>query len=113
MEHPEVWPDAAAKQETFKSDVIGAVKEAIAAHRVVVVSLAWNTHNKRAAAALDGAGIPWHYHEIGNYTNRWRDRLAVKIWAQWPTFPQVYVEGRLVGGADETIAAIAAGKLSK
>ena len=34
-------------------------------------------------------------------------RLAIKLWSGWPTFPQVFVRGELIGGEDLTKAAIA------
>jgi len=59
--------------------------------------------------ALDEAGIRYEYLELGNYLGRWRERLAVKLWTGWPTFPQVFVHGTFVGGNDLTRAAIADG----
>ncbi len=112
MNHPEAWPEAAAKQASFHSDTVAEVQAALAAHRVVVVGMGWNPNVARARKALDKAGIAHHYLQYGNYTNQWRHRLAIKLWSRWPTFPQVFVSGALVGGADQTEAAIAAGKLA-
>ena len=40
-----------------------------------------------------------------------KKRLAIKLWSGWPTFPQVFVRGVLIGGNDETRRAIADGSL--
>ncbi|MDB4971522.1 MAG: hypothetical protein JWN44_7211, partial [Myxococcales bacterium] len=38
-------------------------------------------------------------------------RLAIKLWSGWPTFPQVFVRGTLLGGEDATVAALTDGSL--
>ncbi|MEZ4318743.1 MAG: glutaredoxin [Myxococcota bacterium] len=104
-------PEAAEVVARFKAPVVDEVCSLVADHDVVVVGMGWNPHVKRARKALDDAGIPYHYHEIGNYAGLWRERLAIKILTGWPTFPQVFVKGTLVGGADETQAALDSGRL--
>ena len=111
LQSPDLTPEAAAAAASFHTDVVTRVREAIASSPVVVVGMAWNPPVKQARKALDEAGIPYHYVEIGNYTNQWRQRLAIKLWSGWPTFPQVFVRGVLVGGADLTRLAIADGSL--
>ena len=44
--------------------------------------------------------------EIGSYVSKWRERLVIKMWSGWPLFPQVFVQGALIGGCDETQAAL-------
>ena len=112
MTHPAPWPEAAAIQDAFHPTVVNEVKQAVSSNRVVVVGMGWNPNVTRARSALDKAGIKHTYLQYGNYAGQWRQRLAVKLWSQWPTFPQVFVDGGLVGGADQTEAAIAAGKLA-
>lgn len=91
--------------------IVTQVATAIARDPVVVVGMGWNPHVKRARAALDKAEIQHTYLEFGNYSNQWKERLALKMWSGWPTFPQVYVNGVLFGGADQTEKAIADGTL--
>ena len=76
---------------------------------VVVVGLAQNPHVKNVRKALNDAKIAFTYLEYGSYFSEWRKRLAIKMWSGWPTFPQVFVRGALVGGEDLTKAAIADG----
>jgi len=104
--------DAAAKfVGQYHTDVIQRVKTAIDKHPVVVVGMAWNVPVRQARRALDEAGIPYEYVEIGNYLGQWRERLAVKLWTGWPTFPQVFVRGTFVGGTDLVKSALADGSL--
>ncbi|MEL6182391.1 MAG: glutaredoxin [Myxococcota bacterium] len=65
----------------------------------------------RARKALDKAGKRHTYLEYGGYHNKWRLRLAIKMWAGWPTFPMVFIRGQLVGGAEDLERRIASGEL--
>jgi glutaredoxin-related protein len=109
--HPPVHPAAKAAQESYFPEVVAEVAAAVAKEPVVVVGVAWNQPAKKAREALDAAGIRYRYLEYGNYLNGWRMRVALKLWAGWPTFPQVYVKGALIGGARETRALIKSGEL--
>ena len=73
--------------------------------------MAQNPHVKRARRALEAAGVEFHYLEYGSYLTGWRRRLAIKMWSGWPTFPQVFVRGTLIGGANGARAALADGSL--
>lgn len=104
-------PSATAKLATYNRDVVVEVADAVQSHRVVVVGMGWNPHVKRARKALDAAGITYTYLGYGNYLTGWRQRLAIKMWSQWPTFPQTFVNGELIGGADQTQQAVSSGEL--
>lgn len=111
LNSPPVSEAAAADMVQFHADVVERVKAAISAHPVVVVGMAWNLPVRNVRRALEAAGVRYEYLELGNYLGMWRERLAVKIWAGWPTFPQVFVRGTLIGGDDRTRAALADGSL--
>ena len=100
------------KMTSFHSDTIREIEEAIAAHDVVVVGMSQNPHVKNVKKALEAAGVKFHYLEYGSYFSEWKKRLAIKMWSGWPTFPQVYVKGELIGGEDLTKAALERGDLA-
>ena len=106
-------PHVAEKVAGFHADVIAKVQSAVASDAVVVVGRAQNPFVKKARQALTEAEVPFTYLEFGSYLKAWKERLAIKMWSGWPTFPQVYVRGTLIGGSDETRAAIADGSLKK
>ena len=108
---PQHSPAAQAKRAKLHPDVVSEVAQAIASHRVVVVGMGWNPHVKRARKALDGAGVAHTYVGYGHYLSGWSKRLAIKLWSQWPTFPQVFVDGVLLGGADQVESALRDGSL--
>ena len=89
------------------------VERAIDESPVVVIGMAQNPHVRKVRKALTSAGIEHRYLEFGSYVSEWRRRLAIKLWSGWPTFPQVFVNGSLIGGEDLTVAAIDSGKLKK
>ena len=51
----------------------------------------------RAAQILQQAGVPFTHVNIFEEPEI---REALKIYSNWPTFPQLYVEGELIGGSD-------------
>ncbi|MDH5670666.1 MAG: glutaredoxin [Myxococcales bacterium] len=103
----------AGRIANLNRDLIDEVEAAIAANDVVVVGMKHNPHPKRAGRALKDAGIAYKYLGYGTYTGQWRRRNALKMWSGWPTFPMVFVKGTLIGGADETLALIESGELSR
>ena len=112
-ERPRVSSDVQKQIDAFHADTIAEVKNAIGTHRVVVVGMAQNPFVRKVRAALAEAGIDFRYLEYGSYFSEWKRRLAIKLWAGFPTFPMVFVDGELIGGEDMTKAAIANGTLKK
>ncbi len=104
-----VTPAVAASRAAFHADIVDEVAKAVAAEKVVVVGMAWNVPVRKARAQLDEAKVSYAYLEFGNYTNRWKQRLALKLWSGWPTLPMVFVNGTLVGGSSDLRTAIADG----
>lgn len=95
----------------FHAEIIREVQETVRREPVVVVGMAQNPHVRRVRKALDEAGVAYKYLEYGSYFSEWKKRLAIKLWSGWPTFPQVFVRGTLLGGADLTNQALADGTL--
>jgi monothiol glutaredoxin len=106
-------PAVAEAISNFHRDVVDQVRAAVEGDPVVVVGMAQNPFVKRARQALTEAGIQFTYLEYGSYFGMWKQRLAIKLWSGWPTFPQVFVRGVLVGGFVDTRKALADGSLKK
>lgn len=106
-------PAAADRLNSFHSDIVGEVATAVSRDPVVVVGMKTNPFVKRARKALTEAGIPHTVLEYGGYASKWKERLAIKMWSGWPTFPQVFVKGVLIGGGTETEAAVKSGDLKR
>ncbi len=106
-----IAPAALSAMVAFRGEIVREVDEAVRRDPVVVVGMSQNPHVRNVRRALDEAGVTYTYLEYGSYLSKWRERLAIKLWSGWPTFPQVFVRGSLVGGEDLTKAAIADGSI--
>jgi glutaredoxin-related protein len=106
-----IAPAALSAMVAFRAEVVREVEEAVRRDPVVVVGMAQNPHVRNVRRALDEAGVAYTYLEYGSYLSKWKERLAVKLWSGWATFPQVFVRGSLIGGEDLTKAAIADGSI--
>ncbi len=106
-----IAPAALSAMGSRHADTLREVEETVRRDPVVVVGMAQNPHVRKVRQALDQAGVAYTYLEYGSYFSRWSERLAIKLWSGWPTFPQVFVNGVLVGGEDLTKAKIADGSL--
>ncbi len=104
-------PAAAAARANFHADTVAKVSDAIAREHVVVVGMAINPVVGKARAFLTERGTPFTYLEFGSYLSQWKQRLALKMWAGWPTFPMVFIGGQLVGGYSDLKALADSGEL--
>ena len=86
---------------SFYSDTVNEVIGAISKNRIVVVGMSVNPVVKKAKKLLDKEELDYKYLEYGSYLSGWHKRLAIKLWSGWPTYPQVFIEGKLVGGYSE------------
>jgi glutaredoxin-related protein len=112
LEEGRIHPAIRDKLANYRRDIVKEVEDAVAAHPIVVVGMSQNPFPRKARKLLDGAGLPYEYLEYGSYLKDWRRRLAIKMWAGWPTFPMVFVKGTLIGGADDLERLITNGELN-
>jgi monothiol glutaredoxin len=111
LDEAHLHPAIRDKVANLHQQIVRDVQAAIAAHRVVVVGMRQNQVVKSARVALAAAGIDFHYLEYGSYFSEWRRRNALKMWTGWPTFPMVFVDGVLIGGAHDLQRLIDSGEL--
>lgn len=102
-----------ARMANYHQSVVDRVKQAIAAHDVVVVGMRLNPFPRKARRLLDSHGIAYEYLEWGSYLSQWKPRLAIKLWSGWPTFPQIFVRGTLIGGFSDLQRLIASGEFAQ
>jgi monothiol glutaredoxin len=62
----------------------------------------------QTVAALKAVGRPFAYVNIFEDPEV---REGLKVYSSWPTFPQLYVDGELVGGSDIVIEMFNSGEL--
>ena len=110
LDESRIHPAARSLVAGFHQTIVREVMNAVATNDVVIVGMRQNPNPRFARKALDEIGQPYKYLEYGSYLKEWRRRLALKMWTGWPTFPMVFVQGTLVGGADDLKALIASGE---
>lgn len=93
-------------------DTLAEVQQALQDHDVVVVGMRQNPFVARTCKMLDAQGIEYHFLSYGSYLKEWRRRLAIKMWSGWSTFPQVFVQGLLVGGYKDVKALLERGEFT-
>ena len=108
-----VSPEATDLVAQFHRAIVDEVAAAVAKDHVVVVGMATNPFVKKARKQLEEEGVQFTYLEYGSYFSKWKERLAIKLWAGFPTFPMVFVNGTLIGGNSELEKYRAAGRLKK
>lgn len=113
LDESHIHPAIRSKIAENHADIVREVQAAVAANPVVVVGMAQNPFPKKARRLLDALGVSYRYLEYGSYFGGWRRRNALKMWTGWPTFPMVFVNGVLVGGASELQRLIDSGEFAK
>lgn len=113
LEESSIHPAIRERVANHEQGIVREVQAAVARHPVVVVGMGMNPFPRKARRALDEARVAHHYLEYGNYLNSWRQRNALKLWTGWPTFPMVFVQGTLIGGAFELARLIDSGELAR
>jgi monothiol glutaredoxin len=102
-------PDSAISSDALKfitsnhAEIVQEVISAVAKNKIVVVGMGHNPVVRKARKALEQKKLEYLYLSYGNYFSKWQHRLAIKLWSGWPTYPQVFVDGKLIGGCAELI----------
>jgi len=94
--HPSIHTNVGGDQT-----LVNEVKKAISENAVVVVGMRQNPVVKSARKLLDEQNVEFTYLEYGSYLSMWRPRLAIKMWSGFVTFPQIFINGTLIGGCAE------------
>ena len=96
-------------------DVLERIKEQVEGNPVVLYMKGTPQFpqcgfSSRAAAALQDCGVEFSYVNVLADAEIFQN---LPRYADWPTFPQLYVNGELVGGCDITLELHASGELQK
>jgi monothiol glutaredoxin len=97
------------------SDVVDRIKQQIAAHPVVLFMKGTPDFpqcgfSAQTVAALRACGAEFAHVNIFEDPEL---REALKGYSQWPTYPQLYVKGELLGGCDIALEMYRSGELRK
>ncbi len=89
--------------DQFHTEYITEAEKSIQENKYVIIGMRQNPLVSKAQKALETAGIKYKYIEHGSYFSMWKPRLALKLWSGWPTFPMVFIDGKLIGGCNELL----------
>jgi len=95
--HSSIQSTVSANHRDFVEEIISIVDS----KPIVVIGMGINPACKNACKALTQQGLDFEYLEYGSYFKEWRKRNALKMWTGWKTFPMVFVNGVLIGGAED------------
>lgn len=98
LSESKLTPRAQESMSRFHASIVSDVEQTIQNNEWVVVGMAHNIPVIKARNFLKEKNINFKYVEYGNYFAGWKVRLAIKLWSGWPTFPQIFHNGILVGG---------------
>ncbi len=96
-------------------DVVERIKAVVAGHPAVLFmkgtpQFPMCGFSSRAVEALQRAGVPFH---AVNVLEDPEIRAGLPAYANWPTFPQLFVQGELIGGCDIIEELQASGELAR
>ncbi|MFP5507068.1 MAG: Grx4 family monothiol glutaredoxin [Gammaproteobacteria bacterium] len=96
-------------------DVMDRIKEAVESNPVVIFmkgtpQMPQCGFSSRAAQALMACGEEFAYVNVLADPEVFQN---LPRYANWPTFPQIYINGELVGGCDITLELFQKGELQK
>jgi monothiol glutaredoxin len=96
-------------------DPLERIKQQVEAHPVVIFmkgtpQFPMCGFSSRAAEALKQCGQEFAYVNVLADQEIFQ---ALPQYANWPTFPQIYIDGELVGGCDITLELSQSGELKK
>ncbi len=64
----------------------------------------------RAVSILNELGVPF---ETVDVLQDWEIRQGIKEYSNWPTIPQLYVDGEFIGGSDIMLELFQSGELAR
>lgn len=96
-------------------ETIDKIKEQISNNPVIIYmkgspQLPQCGFSARAVQALDACGVDFAYVDILANPDI---RATLPQYANWPTFPQLYINGELIGGSDIIIEMQQSGELQR
>jgi monothiol glutaredoxin len=94
-------------------DILERIKEQVTTNPIIIYmkgtpKMPQCGFSSRAAQALQACGVPFAYVNVLADQEIFEN---LPRFANWPTFPQIYVKGELIGGCDITLELYQKGEL--
>ncbi|TFJ83980.1 hypothetical protein NSK_005075 [Nannochloropsis salina CCMP1776] len=95
------------------AEAMDFVKTTLRAHKVVVFSKTYCPFASMAKRALQSEGAVFHVVELDQRSDGGEIQAALAEMTGRRTVPNVFLEGKSIGGGDDTVALARAGKLKE
>ena len=97
----------------MSNDVNARIEEQLNAHAILLYmkgspDFPQCGFSGQAVQALNAVGQPYSYVNVFDDPEI---REGLKLYSSWPTFPQLYVKGELIGGSDIVVEMYRSGEL--
>ncbi|KAA8535699.1 hypothetical protein F0562_030702 [Nyssa sinensis] len=95
------------------SDSAAFVKKTISSHSIVIFSKSYCPYCKRAKTVFKELNQLPHVVELDERDDGWNIQDALSAVVGRRTVPQVFINGKHIGGSDDTLEAYESGELAK
>jgi glutaredoxin-related protein len=81
--------------------LLTSISVSVEKNTCVVITIENGPYTRQILEILKDNGIEVQLIEIGTPFTKIKEREMVKIWSGWDSFPQIYLNGFLLGGYEE------------
>ena len=110
--HALLSKDAQNEIALFQQPFVEELQCMINNFEIVVVGVQLNSKSRQVSTLLQASEHDFKELYLRPWLMDRRKKLAVMLWSGWPTFPQVFIRGMLIGGEQELRRAIQNGELA-
>ena len=110
--HALLSKDAQNEIALFQQSFVEELQCMINNFDIVVIGVQLDPKNRQVSSLLHGSKHNVKEHYLRPWLMDKRKKLAVRLWSGWPTFPQIFIRGMLIGGEQELQRAIQNGELA-
>ncbi|CAH9070468.1 unnamed protein product [Cuscuta epithymum] len=104
---------SASLEDVPKEAAAAFVKKTISSHSIVIFSKSYCPYCKRAKAVFKELNLKPYIVELDERDDGWLIQGAVSETVGRRTVPQVFINGKHIGGSDDTVEAYESGELHK
>ncbi|KAI9191767.1 hypothetical protein LWI28_013135 [Acer negundo] len=105
------WASFAGASETNPETAF--VKKTISSHKIVIFSKSYCPYCRKAKSVFKELNQVPHVVELDERENGWDIQDTLHEIVGRRTVPQVFIDGKHIGGSDDTVEAYESGKLHK
>ncbi|KAH7861994.1 hypothetical protein Vadar_033494 [Vaccinium darrowii] len=106
-------PPTPAEAAASSSSPAAFVKKTISSHSIVIFSKSYCPYCRRAKAVFKELNQAPHVVELDERDDGWNIQDALSEIVGRRTVPQVFINGKHLGGSDDTVEAFESGQLAK